>query len=106
MGIQAREGGFVPEVKRLTARGAGPLTHIARQVGAVGASPSTAPPSPKSTHYLKFQSVQGLRRFDRVALAGKVLGGLEGLLPTHPLRGRTPAGIVVEGEPPHERAVV
>jgi hypothetical protein len=46
-----------------------------------------------------------LRRFDRIALAGKSLGGLEGLLSTHPLRGRTPAGIVVEGEPPHERGV-
>jgi hypothetical protein len=27
------------------------------------------------------------------------------LFPTHPFRGRPPAGIVVEGEPPHERAV-
>jgi len=47
-----------------------------------------------------------LRRFDRVARAGKVLGGLEGLFPTHPLSRCPPAGIVVEGEPPHERAVV
>src|SRR5258707_1694385 len=31
MGIQAREGGFVPEVKRLTARGAGPLTAYLNQ---------------------------------------------------------------------------
>jgi len=31
MGIQAREGGFVPEVKRLTARGAGPLTAYPNQ---------------------------------------------------------------------------
>ena len=30
MGIQAREGGFVPEVKRLTARGAGPLTVVSQ----------------------------------------------------------------------------
>jgi len=31
MGIQAQEGGFVPEVKRLAARGAGPLTAYPNQ---------------------------------------------------------------------------
>src|SRR5712671_3920020 len=33
-----------------------------------------------------------LRRFDRIALAGKSPGGLEGLFPSHPPRDRAPAG--------------
>jgi hypothetical protein len=44
-----------------------------------------------------------LRRFDRITLASKGLGGLESLFPAHPPRDRAPAGIVVEGEPPRER---
>ena len=46
-----------------------------------------------------------LRRFDRIGLAGKSPGGLEGLFPGHPPRDRASVGIVVEGEPPDHRAV-
>jgi hypothetical protein len=52
----------------------------------------------------KFQ-LSRLRRFDRISLAGKILGGLEGLFPGHSPRNRAPAGIVVEGELLDDRAV-
>jgi hypothetical protein len=53
----------------------------------------------------KIPILSRLRRFDRIALAGKSPGGLEGLFPGHPPRDRAPAGIVVEGELPDDRAV-
>ena len=53
----------------------------------------------------KIPILSRLRRFDRIALAGKSLGGLEGLFPGHPPRDRAPAGIVVEGELPDDQPV-
>ena len=53
----------------------------------------------------KIPILSRLRRFDRIALAGKSPCGLEGLFPGHPPRDRAPAGIVVEGELPDDRPV-
>ena len=46
-----------------------------------------------------------LRRFDRIALAGKSPGGLEACFRVIPPRSRAGGGIVVEGEPPDDRPV-
>jgi hypothetical protein len=61
--------------------------------------------SRRSTGTRKIPILPRLRRFDRIALAGKSLGGLEGLFPGRPPRNRAPADIVIECELPDDRAV-